>query len=296
MDLRYSREVAVGTIVLLAIAIFVFGTMWLSGRSMNPDDLLQIQFADVSGLKEASPVRISGVAVGKVERIRFVEPGKVLVGVSLPERIKPRLDAGAKIVSISLVGDYAVDLDPGQEGQELPRDRVIIGTQDPGLTGLAANLGGRADTLLTNLSEITNAETQRNLQSALKSMDRLLTVLADRLPETNREAARTMTSLRQLTDRLHTTLADPALGSTLRRMDTLSANTARMADQLAVTTARLDSVLQQVNSGQGTLGRLAADSTLYYNLVGVTAQFDSLVGELRRNPGKIQLTVPVKVF
>ena len=67
MDLRYSREVIVGAIVTVAILVFIFGTMWLSGRSVSSDNLVRIQFPNVSGLKRASPVRVSGVTVGKVE-------------------------------------------------------------------------------------------------------------------------------------------------------------------------------------------------------------------------------------
>ena len=59
MDVKYSREVAVGTIVLIAVAIFIFGTMWLSGRSLSPgDDFVQVQFDNAAGLKEGSPVRV----------------------------------------------------------------------------------------------------------------------------------------------------------------------------------------------------------------------------------------------
>ena len=53
MDLRYSREATVGAIVLVAIVVFVFGTMWLSGRSVGSANVVRIQFDNVSGLKRA---------------------------------------------------------------------------------------------------------------------------------------------------------------------------------------------------------------------------------------------------
>ena len=110
MDLRYGREATVGTLVILAILIFIGGTMWLSGRSVGNARVLTIQFTDVSGLKRASPVRVSGVVVGKVERITIVGVGKVLVKASLDREIVPRVDASAAIQAITLVGDYAVDV------------------------------------------------------------------------------------------------------------------------------------------------------------------------------------------
>jgi ABC-type transporter Mla subunit MlaD len=65
MDLRFTREAVVGAIVTAAILVFIFGTMWLSGRSVSSDNLARIQFANVSGLKRASPVRVSGVTWGR---------------------------------------------------------------------------------------------------------------------------------------------------------------------------------------------------------------------------------------
>src|ERR671925_931574 len=102
MDLRYSREVTVGAIVTIALLVFIFGTMWLSGRSISSANVVRMQFANVSGLKRASPVRISGVNVGKVESIEFIDVGKVLVTGSLPPKIRPRVDAEATIVSVTL--------------------------------------------------------------------------------------------------------------------------------------------------------------------------------------------------
>jgi len=120
MDLRYSREATVGAIVLVALLVFVFGTMWLSGRSVSSENAVRIQFENVSGLKRSSPVRVSGVSVGKVEKIEFVDVGRVLVLVGLPPKIRPKVDASAKIVAVTLVGDYAVDFDPGRAGEPLP--------------------------------------------------------------------------------------------------------------------------------------------------------------------------------
>ena len=97
-----------------------------------------MQFANVSGLKRASPVRVSGVNVGKVEKIEFMDFGKVLVVASLPPKIQPRVDATAQIVSVTLVGDYAMDFDPGQR-----RRGPAARPGDPGHPGPGADRAGR---------------------------------------------------------------------------------------------------------------------------------------------------------
>lgn len=296
MDLRYSREITVGTVVIVAVLIFVFGTMWLSGQDFRHGNEVRIRFADASGLKSASPVRVSGVQVGKVEEIVFQGVGNVLVTISLPDKIQPRTDANATIESVSLVGDYAVIFNPGKAPQPLPDTAIIQGHQAVGLADRAAVLAGRADTLMANLQTIINQRTADDLHEMLQSLQRLSSTMADRLPATTTQATQTMAALQHLSARLDSVLASPTLGATMRRIDTLTSNTSAMTAQLAVTSARLDTLLAGVTHGEGTLGKLAADSTLYHNLVGMTAQLDSLVAELRKNPGKIQLNVPVQVF
>jgi phospholipid/cholesterol/gamma-HCH transport system substrate-binding protein len=299
MDLR-MREVTVGTIVIVAILVFIFGTMWLSGRSVSSDNLIRMQFANVSGLKRASPIRVSGVNVGKVERIEFQDVGKVLVIGSLPPKIKPKVDAGATIVSITLVGDYAVDLDPGRAGEVLPPGRMILGTQEAGLSGRAMGLSDRADSVLIGAQAIVNQKTadqlyatMNALQATLKAATRVMEMYGDPSKGPSAELTRTMASFRSVTERLDSTLANPALGRTLGRADTLTANLAAMTRQLTSTGARLDTLLADVSHGRGTIGKFATDSGFYYDIRDLSQSMKKLLDELQKHPGKVPVTVKI---
>jgi phospholipid/cholesterol/gamma-HCH transport system substrate-binding protein len=291
MDFRYSREVIVGAIVTVAILVFIFGTMWLSGRSVASDNLARIQFANVSGLKRASPVRVSGVNVGKVERIEFIDVGKVLVTASLPEKIRPRVDAEAKIVSVTLVGDYAIDFDPGRAAEVLPPGKVIIGSQDLGLSGRAMELTDRADSILMGAQAIVNKETGEQLRSTLTALEatlraaqRTMQIYADTGKGPTAELTKTMATFRQLSTRLDSTLI-------AFRTDTISANLTAMTAQLTATSGRLDTLLAGMNRGQGTLGKFVTDSGLYYDMRELSQSMRELLDELKKNPGKVGVTV-----
>lgn len=299
MEIRYGREVIVGTLVLLAIAGFIFGTMWLSGRSPSSADLLNIRFTDVSGLKRASPVRVSGVSVGKVELIEFRDVGDVVVSVSVGSKVVPKVDATAQIVSVSLVGDYAVDIDPG-DGAPLPRGSIIEGTRKLALTETATGLSGRADTVLMGLQQMVSPEMVRQLQSTMagleatmQSAQRTMALYGNANTGPTAELTRTMVQFRQLGARLDSTLANPGLQRTLSGSDTLTANFSAMAKSFAGTGARLDTLLARMNTGQGTLGKLATDSSLYYGMVKLTAQLDSLMAAIKKDPGKVPITVRI---
>ncbi len=300
MDLRYGKEAIVGTLVLIAIAIFVLGTMWLSGRSIGNRDAYRIQFPNVSGLKRASPVTVSGVQVGRVEAITLQDVGKVLVRVSLPPSITPRIDASAIVLSSNLVGDYVVEFDPGRAPQPLPKGQVVIGRTKSGFGDRAEVLGDRADSVLIGLQEFANKETAKELretmtalQATLQAAERTMRVYGDPNRGPTAELTRTLTAFRSVSGRLDSTLANPGLNAALGRTDSLTQSLRAMTSQLAVTSARLDTVLAGVNQGRGTIGKFATDSGLYYDLRDVSAGLKGLLAELRKNPGKIGVTVKV---
>lgn len=297
MDLRV-REVTVGSIVIVAVLVFVFGTMWLSGRRVSSGNSIRLQFANVSGLKRASPVRVSGVNVGKVEAIEFVDVGRVLVTASLPEKIHPKIDASAKIVSVTLVGDYAIDFDPGQSGQALPPGRLIVGSQDLGLSGRAMTLADKADSVLLGAQTIVNQRTADQLyatlealQATLKATQKTMAVLSDTRTGPTAELSQTMASFRSLTTRLDSTFGNPALARTLGRADTLTSNLAAMTSQLTTTSARLDTVLANVTGGRGTIGKFATDSGFYTDIRQLSQSMKRLLDELEKHPGKVPVTV-----
>jgi phospholipid/cholesterol/gamma-HCH transport system substrate-binding protein len=293
MELSYKREATVGSVILIAIVLFFVGTTWLSGRSVaaRTKDFWKIQFHEAANLKPSSPVRISGVPVGKVEDIQLLEPGKVLVFITVPERIKPKVDATAKIVSVGFVGDAAVEFDPGDAPIPLDRNKIIIGARDPGFAERAQVLGDRADSILLGAQAIVNKETATQLRSTLtalertlKAAERTMRIYSDSTRGPTAELTQTMTAFRQLSTRLDSTLANPALARTLSRTDTLTGN-------LAAMTARFDSTLAAINRGQGTLGKFATDSGLYYDIRELSQSMKQLLDELKKHPGKVPVTI-----
>lgn len=302
MDAGYKHEVTVGFVVVAAIALFLAGTTWLSGRSLFADAerYWKIQFQDIGNLKPSSAVKVSGVIVGRVEKIELLERGKVLVAISLDEEIRPKVDASAEIVAVGFVGDAAIEIDPGRAAEPLPRDRVIIGTQAAGLASRAEQLGDRADSVLMGLQEFANEETaqelrqtMRSLQATLSATERTMRVYGDPNRGPTAELTRTMASLRATSASLDSTLSNPGLRAALTRSDSLVASLTAMTHRIAATSARLDTVLQNVQAGRGTIGKFATDSGLYYDLRDVSAGLKGLLAELQKHPGKIPVTVKI---
>ena len=100
-----------------------------------------------------------------------------------------------------------------------------------------------------------------------------------------------MHSLQATSARLDTTLAQLDAKALQARLDSTMRSTGQLADQLTATSARMDSLLARIQRGEGTLGKLSADSGLYVDLRKTIQSTNNLIDELTKNPGKIGIGV-----
>jgi phospholipid/cholesterol/gamma-HCH transport system substrate-binding protein len=299
MDLHYQKEITVGALVLAGIGLFVAGTLWLKQASLfkSAGPSVRIEFADIGGLKQDNEVTVSGFSVGRVKKIEFMGPGRVLVMAELNSKPEVMLhtDGSASIVSGIFEAGSKLILDPGTASAPvLPADGVLHGNLDTGIMGRSGALADRADSVMLGVQAVANQKMADDLRATLKSLQRTLNIMSERLPATTDEAAQTMASLRHLTSRLDTILSNPAIDRTVSRFDTLTGNLSGMSAQFTTTGARLDSLLSTILRGEGTLGKLATDSGLYEDTRKTAQSLKGLLDTLQKHPGKV--TVQVKIF
>jgi len=294
MDLHYKREALVGSIVLAGAAVFVVGTMWLGGKSFGRDNTVAVHFENIGNLKTSSPVKVSGVQVGKVDKIRFEGVGSVLVDLALTETVPLAHDASASIEAVGVLGDVEIVLNPGTDSVPLAPGQVLEGEVAAGVGGVVTELGDQARAVMTGAQAILNQRTADDLHETLRAMQRLLSVYADTRTGPTAEMTRLMVSMRSVSARLDSTLASPALTHTMQNVDSATAGMTRLTNQLTATTARMDTLVLNMNAGKGTMGQLATNPALYDQLTATMKSMQALIDSIKAEPGK--LTVQVKLF
>ena len=290
MDLHYRQEITVGTLVLTGVAAFVLGTTWLSGKeSRSGRRIVNVQFEDVGNMKRGNPVKVSGVQLGTVDEIAFRDVGNVLVTLNLDPRIAPRKDATAELSAVGLVGDVVIVFDPGKSSEALGPNDVINGTTERGIMDIGSELSGEARATMASLREVANKDLADDLRKTLQSFQRLANTYTGPASELNA----TMIQLRQLSARVDSVLASTDLSRVVTNADSTSVRFGRLADQFTATGARLDSLLLKMNRGEGTLGKLMSDSTMYFQLTDLSRSLKEFLDDLKKNPGKIPITVKI---
>ena len=113
--MKISKELKVGIVVVVAMALFIFGFQFLKGHNLfNKQTTIYAVYDKIDGLIEANPLQVNGFKVGQVSKIELVPSGKdnykVKVSFILTEDVKIPINSKARIISADLLGTKAVQI------------------------------------------------------------------------------------------------------------------------------------------------------------------------------------------
>ena len=326
--MKRSNEFAVGLAVLAALALVIFGALWLSETDVNQKEATYTaRFRTVGGLGVGAPVTLRGVRVGRVEAIRLVENEWVETEFSVNREVdlppKPAVISSAA----SLFGEWSASVVPFEPLPTDPNVRAALIESDqaggeawPGATlPDIGQLTAQASRIAGDVGDITNRIGQAFDSSALASMQQSVKDLAvisqrlvtfanaqtSRIDRVSQNVATTSDAFAARTfqgavARLDTATADHQLEDILNNgrasstdlrhaaADLRSVMTAARENQASLVRVMVqaDSLMMQMRSGNGTIGLLASDSTLYRETTETVIQFRELLTDIQANPRK----------
>src|SRR6059036_2871603 len=120
-------ELRVGLLVLVAIGILVVLILNASG-TLNPFAShlhLRARFADANGLREGSEVRLAGVRIGKVDRIRLMNASEVGAAPN-PQKVEAFLTIDSKIDGIPATDRIRTDSTAQQAAPSILGNEMIV--------------------------------------------------------------------------------------------------------------------------------------------------------------------------
>ena len=314
------------TILLLLgyFTIVISGVDIVMGRERAR---LRVAFEQIGGLKEHDGVMYRGAKVGTVERIE-VTPTNLIVTASVDGSIVLREGCSATVCSLSMLGGNCLQIEEGRGEPVDFRTRVLQGdtpsdwladmsriarnlrtlTERLEIGGIITNLesASRSAMLIARRIEdsgiITNLETTSRSVSAIASRvergEGLIGRLTSgndgfyddiRLTVGNIRDASALLGRKQLYDGL-----EAAIGEVSNACAKISAASdgVNLKESLAKANAVLDNlnaVTERLKKGEGTLGRLTSDETLY-------KEVDGLIRDCRQIIDNYRDTTPISTF
>jgi phospholipid/cholesterol/gamma-HCH transport system substrate-binding protein len=286
--MKDSDESRLGMFFALAIiaALVVLeslGTFVLFQRGNH----LHALFKNVHELKEGDFVKMGGVQIGRVDSITLTN-SVAEITMNLDRKAEVKTDSKATIRFAGLMGQNYVDLDFGSPGEPKAEDGAILkSVEQPDLSEIMVKI----DSVATGVQNLTKSFSGEQI-------DKLLGPLTDLVKNNQTNLGATISNIRNISDNIaqgHGTLGrlinqDDLYVTTINSISNLQ-NTAsdikRAAEDAHNLIASVQDVVNQVNAGQGTVGKLVKDDALYRTVSDTMTNFDQISQKMNRGDGTI---------
>lgn len=295
--MKISIEVKVALIGIATLLVLIWGINYLKGRNiLRSTYTLYAYYEDSGGLEDSAPILMNGMKIGYVEEIRLQPQALLPVGVALNIEKSYPLRAGSRAVlfSADLLGGKAIRIESSQQGPVLSdRDTIQSARETDFLTSLSEqalpvmhqigslaasldSLAGRLDSLLASTATLNSLEQLSEITASLKTSLRP----GGALHESFNHLESVSSMLAGQEDEITSMVSH--LESVSQALD--SAGLDQLTRELTATAGQFNLLLEQVNSGEGSAGRLIYSDTLYQHLVNLVSDLDSLIVDLNENP------------
>jgi phospholipid/cholesterol/gamma-HCH transport system substrate-binding protein len=306
---KVSKEFKIGIVALCAIAAFIWGINFLKGSNIfAKKNYLYALYPKIDGLIEASPVLISGFKVGSINEIsllRLKDTNKVLIKFMIDDDIQIPKRSIARSVSADLLGTKAVEIIFSKETSFVESGDTLPGALEPGfkqeldkriapIQAKAENLIGTMDSVITVVSSILNAKTRDNLDKSIEGVKKAILTLEQTAYKLDDLVGSEKAKISSILSHVNNISSD--LDKSGQKIDNIITNLNNITDSLAKAQLKsaideADKALKQlhimiarINAGEGSMGKLAKNDSLYNNLNRSSADLDKLLKDLRINP------------
>ena len=295
--MRISRELKTGVIAIIIIVLFVWGYNFLKDQSVYDNTrVFYVEYKDVQGIKSNAPITINGLTVGKVSNIWF-HPNKIgilVIKMNVTNGLEFSSNSVAKIYSPDMLSPKSLKIILAGDNAQIARDKdTLKGAIELGLLGTIGDQIGplksklesfvsNTDSLILDFSNLLDAENQKNLKASIINFKNLSykvdLILSDNKKKVDSlmyNANMSMRNLAEITDSLN------------------KANLSETVAKLETTLNSFNAVLDSVRTGNGSIGKLMNDDSLYNNLEAASKELTELLHDFKLHPKRY---VNVSVF
>jgi len=290
------NEVKIGLAVSLAVAVFYIGTRYFRDLPIWGQAVMyHTELPNSKGLVSGNVVAVNGVAVGSVTAVELTSSGAQIT-FSIHGDVVLTEGTTASAGGFGFVSSVQLNLTLGPPDAPMYQyGSFIPASTDPDILSDLADRApvvmNRVDTLLSGSSLAINAATELltnpdgQMKQTLASIENSARAFQSVLLAEQGSLQAVLEDVEHLSKTLEI-FAQDSLGSLTADVRQVMGQLSTNLDLLQTTTMQLNALLTSINDGQGTLGKLAHDDSLYVELLGTTSAIKKILEDFEANPKK----------
>ncbi len=299
--MKLSNEAKIGILLTVTLALFIWGLNYLKGRDLFTSRVKYFAVYDqVDGLVSSNPVFMNGFRIGIVNDISFSNDnsGRLVATLLIDKNVYISRNSVARIFSTDLIGTKAMRIDLGDSPEQLQGgDTLTSGVE----TSFAQQFGQEVgpikdkterlivsiDSLASQMRKALNEENRSKLAGSLNHLESSLAGIDRMINSDQSKFNKMISNASSIVGNINAHEAE--ISSILSNLNRLSDTLAAIRFRETVESAgqaidQLNLVLESINKGEGTLGQLTGNDTLYRRLESSANNLDSLLVDLKAHP------------
>ena len=300
--MKIKNETKVGVLATVAIAILVLGYSFLKGNDVFTSENTYYAYYDrVDGLTVSKPVLVNGYQIGRVSGLSLTREGTILTEFKIDKKFEIPKNTIARISSTDLLGGKAIVFELGDsQNIALTGDTLDAGVQknimeqvEP-IQKKAEAIFAVMDSVLTSVNNTINPEFQKNINRSLASIANTLNTLEHTAIQVDGMVGLEKSKISGILSNVESISRN--LNNNNQKLTQIFTNLERVSDNAArvnfeetmnkanMAVANLQSIVDSIDTGKGSLGKLVNDDKLYNNLEDASKSLDNLIIDVKENP------------
>jgi len=300
--MKISNETKIGILTSVAIAILILCYSYLRGNDVfSGSNKFYAVYNSVDGLSVSKPVLVHGFPIGHVSGMRLRPDGRSVVEFKIDPQYNIPKNTLAKLITTDLLGSKAIEFKMGNSkvyaNDKDTLDADIQGSLAESLQPIqkkAEDLISKMDSSLAAINKIMNPDFQKNvdrsflsianslqtLEGTTKKIDALVAAQSGHINGILANADAVSDNLKTSTTHLNTIATNAETFSN----DLAHSGIKQTMDNANKAVAELQSAINKINDGHGSMSLLLNDDHLYKNLDSASNNLNKLFIDLKAHP------------
>lgn len=277
-----NRELMVGVFVVFGIAAVLLALFTLTDAStFRGRYVVSTQVPNAAGIRRGDPVQMRGVNIGRIQGFEISAQG-VAIRLEVEGEFKIPADSRVELRSAGLLGGMVADIVPGSSERVARSGDVLPGATPETVFQQAGDLADESEKVLGRVQALLAEKMVDDVHGSAAELRALLKDLAEVSSKQKADLVALTASLRRSAEGVERATAGPELEDAVKRVDAVAKRLETLSDSLDRSAKTTESLLQRIERGEGTLGKLSTDETLYVNANQAVANLNNAVVEMRK--------------
>ncbi len=284
----------VGFIVFSSLVLFFYGIKFLQDETFQKSTFsFNVIFNNLQGLDISDDVRMLGKKIGRISGTKIVGQN-IAIELTIDNlfAFKIPIDSEFEITQSDLMGSKFISIYPGKDNEKFILEGETIAGNNAEIVSLTQDIGDLAKRLNDTFGEDQKQQiknTVSNIEKTSDLVEQFISSNKDIIDDKDKKNLQgLLANINSISSDLDKIIKDESdnLKKSVEEFNIFMNKLPEMSSQLQEASSSIVNIMNNINSGSGTISKLINQDEIYNNFNGLISDGRLLIEDIKNNPTK----------